>query len=198
MVSAGRDQAQAAARPRAWPTPSAAGATQAEVLFSEGDSALTRFANSEIHQNVAERDTQVSLRFVDGRRVGCAATNRLDDEALRRLADRAADHRATAAGAGGRRSAARTAAHRAGRGRQQRGDREGSPESRAAAARAVIAAADAVGVLAFGSFTTSVERVGVVNSAGVDVVEERTSPRSSRSPWAATARPATPRRWPST
>ncbi len=53
--------------------------------------------------------------------------------------------------------------------------RAASPESRALGAREVIAAADAAGVLAYGSFTTSVERVGVVNSKGVDVVEERTA-----------------------
>jgi hypothetical protein len=46
----------------------AEGATEAEVLVAVGDEALTRFANSEIHQNVAESDIRVSLRFarVDG------------------------------------------------------------------------------------------------------------------------------------
>ena len=88
MVSQLDVEAQAADR-RVLAYAEAAGATQAEVLFMEGDSALTRFANSEVHQNVAERDARVSLRFIDGRRVGCAATNRLDDEALRELADRA-------------------------------------------------------------------------------------------------------------
>ena len=43
------------------------GATEAEVLVMAGDSALTRFANSEIHQNVAERSLTVSLRHVVGR-----------------------------------------------------------------------------------------------------------------------------------
>ena len=37
------------------------------------DEALTRFANSEIHQNVAEANTVVNLRFVDGQRVGVAS-----------------------------------------------------------------------------------------------------------------------------
>ena len=32
----------------------AAGATEAEALILTGESALTRFANSQIHQNVAE------------------------------------------------------------------------------------------------------------------------------------------------
>ena len=47
-----------------------AGATQAEALVHEDGSALTRFANNELHQSVAETDTSVSLRFVDGQRIG--------------------------------------------------------------------------------------------------------------------------------
>jgi len=62
------------------------GATQAEALVIGGDSALTRFANSEIHQNVAETNANVSLRFVVGKRIGVASSGRVDDESLRRLA----------------------------------------------------------------------------------------------------------------
>jgi len=174
MVRGATTEAQAAAQ-KVLAYALAAGATQAEVLFSEGDSALTRFANSEIHQNVTERDAQVSLRFVDGRRVGCAATNRLDDEALRRLAERAAaiarlqpeQEEALELPEPGQVALVTGASSQA--------TRDASPESRAAGAREVIAAADAVGVLAYGSFTTSVERIGVINSKGVDVIEERTS-----------------------
>src|SRR4051794_28292805 len=43
------------------------GATEAEVLVTSDDSALTRFANSEIHQNVAESSRTVNLRFVAGK-----------------------------------------------------------------------------------------------------------------------------------
>jgi PmbA protein len=174
VVTEATIQAQAAAR-RVLAYAEAAGASQAEVLFSDGDSALTRFANSEIHQNVAERDAQVSLRFVDGRRVGCAATNRLDDEALRRLADRAGaiarlqpeQPEAVELPEPGRMAQVAGASSEA--------TRAATPESRAAGAREVIAAADAVGVLAYGSFTTSVQRIGVINSKGVDVIEERTA-----------------------
>ena len=52
--------------------------------------ALTRFANNEIHQNVAEDDTMVNLRFVDGLRVGVASANRHGDDDLARLAESAA------------------------------------------------------------------------------------------------------------
>ena len=56
------------------------GATEAEVLVMTEDAALTRFANSEIHQNVAETSVSVSLRFVRGRRIAVAGTGRTDDE----------------------------------------------------------------------------------------------------------------------
>ena len=67
----------------------AEGATQAEALVTADDSALTRFANSEIHQNVAETNAQLNLRFVVGRRVGVASTGRLDREGLRAVAEAA-------------------------------------------------------------------------------------------------------------
>ena len=62
----------------------AAGATEAEALVMAEDAALTRFANSQIHQNVAETNVVVNLRFVVGKRVGVASSGRTDDEGLRR------------------------------------------------------------------------------------------------------------------
>jgi len=65
------------------------GVTEAEALVMAEDSALTRFANSEIHQNVAESDVRVNLRFARGKRIGVASSGRTDAEALRRLAEMA-------------------------------------------------------------------------------------------------------------
>jgi predicted Zn-dependent protease len=65
------------------------GVTEAEALVTAEDSALTRFANSEIHQNVAETNVAINLRVVIGKRVGVASTSRTDPEGLRRLADQA-------------------------------------------------------------------------------------------------------------
>jgi PmbA protein len=59
-------------------------AEEVEVLFSGGKSALTRFANNTIHQNVAEENCVVSVRTVFGGRTARATTNKLDDESLRR------------------------------------------------------------------------------------------------------------------
>ncbi len=150
------------------------GATAAEVLLMADDSALTRFANSEIHQNVAERNVRLNLRYVVGRRVGVASSDRLTDEALRHLAERAgriarlSEEReedvalpepgplpeAPAAFADGTAGA--------------------TPELRADAARAVIAAADAASVTAYGSFATTTETLAVASSPGIRAIASRT------------------------
>jgi PmbA protein len=158
------------------------GATEAEVLVFAGDSALTRFANSEIHQNVAERSVSVSLRHVVGRRIAVVSTGKVDADGLRSLVHRAAsiarsceeledwaglpepiDGSGTVVGArgGGTAWAAGTAG--------------ATPEFRAEGVRAVIAAADAAGVTAYGAFSTDAEAVAVANSKGVRAAESRTS-----------------------
>src|SRR2546422_1127798 len=58
-------------------------ADEVEALFYGGDSALTRFANNTIHQNVAEENFGVSVRTVFGGRTARATTNKFDDESLR-------------------------------------------------------------------------------------------------------------------
>lgn len=57
-------------------------ADEVECLFYGGRSALTRFANNTIHQNVAEENYGVSVRTVFGGRTARATTNRFDDQSL--------------------------------------------------------------------------------------------------------------------
>ena len=150
------------------------GATEAEALVTAENAALTRFANSQIHQNVAETNISVNLRFVVGKRVGVASSGRTDEEGLKRLAMNAAAiarvveelddwaglpeptlvEEVTAAYAPATANA--------------------SPELRADGVRAVIAAADAAGVTAYGSFATGTETTAVANSRGIRAGETRT------------------------
>jgi PmbA protein len=60
-------------------------ADEVEVLFSGGKSALTRFANNIIHQNVAEENYLVSVRTAFGGQTARSTTNKLDDESLKRV-----------------------------------------------------------------------------------------------------------------
>lgn len=156
------------------------GATEAEVLVSAGDGALTRFANSEIHQNVAERSLTVSLRHVVGRRIAVVSTGKVDPDGLRTLVHRAAAIARSCeeledwaglpapAGDGDARIGGTGSAWAA-------GTAGATPEFRAEGVRAVIAAADGAGVTAFGSFSTEAEAIAVANSTGIRAAESRTS-----------------------
>jgi PmbA protein len=66
-------------------------ADQTEVAVTVRDSYLTRFANSMIHQNVAESDTEVRIRVVEGTRVGQVISNTLDPGALHQALEKAQD-----------------------------------------------------------------------------------------------------------
>ena len=60
-------------------------ADETEATLSSRHSALTRFAENVIHQNVEERDAGLTVQAILGKRIGQASTNRLDDEAIRRV-----------------------------------------------------------------------------------------------------------------
>jgi PmbA protein len=176
VVSDGRDPSSILAlAERALAAAQGAGATEAEALVSAEDARLTRFANSEIHQNVAETNAEINLRFVVGRRVGVASSNRVDDDGIRRLAETAgaiARNSAELEDWGGLPEptpiveipgafAAATA--------------DATPELRAEGVRAVIAAADAAGVVSYGSFSTAAEVIAVANSKGIRASQRRTT-----------------------
>jgi PmbA protein len=66
------------------------GADEVEVALQRADTALTRFAESRIHQNVARSDGTARVRVVvDGNRVGVVATNELHPDAVREAAAQA-------------------------------------------------------------------------------------------------------------
>src|SRR6266404_2912551 len=64
-------------------------AEETEVLAMEQDESLTRFANNCIHQNVTERNVQITVRCVIGTRIGIAVSNDIRHDSLRQLASRA-------------------------------------------------------------------------------------------------------------
>jgi predicted Zn-dependent protease len=151
------------------------GATEAEALVMREDSALTRFANSEIHQNVAETNVTINLRFVAGRRIGVASTGRTDDEGLRALAERAGAIARIVEELddwGGLPASSPVAELPAA---FSETTERSTPEARADAVRAVISAADEAGVTAYGSFAAGTETVAVANSKGARSAGTRTS-----------------------
>jgi predicted Zn-dependent protease len=60
-------------------------ADEVECLFYGGHSALTRFANNTIHQNMAEENYGISVRTVFGGRTARATGNKFDDESLKNV-----------------------------------------------------------------------------------------------------------------
>ncbi len=64
-------------------------ADETEVLFIDSDEHLTRFANNEIHQNVAETNIEVRVRVALGQRVGVSVANGLDHATLQATIDSA-------------------------------------------------------------------------------------------------------------
>lgn len=140
---------------------------EVEATYQATDSALTRFANSRIHQNVAEHDAALRLRVVRDGRTGVASTNRLDDDGVRSaaqrasaIAERAAPNPEAAGMARPQGSPSPTLGY-------EEATARADPGLRAAGARSVIAAADGAGLEASGAFTTEVATVAIGSSAGV-------------------------------
>jgi predicted Zn-dependent protease len=141
-------------------------ADQAEVLVYGGTSALTRFANNYIHQNVQESSVNVRVRAVLGKKTGVAATDAVTPQGLRAVAERAVslarlqqenEHFSTLPGpqpiaqAPGLNAA--TAAY--------------SAEQRAATVAAICGAAKTANLVAAGAFRSGESEFAVMNSLGV-------------------------------
>jgi predicted Zn-dependent protease len=112
---------------------------------------------------------------VIGKRVGVASSGRTDEEGLRRLAESAAAIARVVEELddwGGLPAPTEIGEVPAA---YSRATAEASPEFRAEAVRAVIAAADDAGVTAFGSFATARETTAVANSKGARVAGTRTT-----------------------
>jgi predicted Zn-dependent protease len=67
----------------------ASSADETEVLAIEQNESLTRFANNYIHQNVTERNVQITVRSVIGTKVGIAVSNDTRPDGIRDLSLRA-------------------------------------------------------------------------------------------------------------
>lgn len=154
------------------------GVTEVEAIIAAETHALTRFANNAIHQNVAERNTHISVRPVIDGRTARASTNRLDREAIRAVVEEAiaitrltepdpelpplagpADHPSV--------------------GRQFESTGRATPEERARAAAQAIQAVEAHGQTAAGIYSTGESRFALLNSRGVTASHRETMARFS-------------------
>ena len=156
----------------------ALGVSEIEAIVSEETQALTRFANNTIHQNVAERSSQLSVRPVIDGRTARATTNRLDREGIRdvvaeavaitRLNERDPDLPPLAEPAeidGGQRYFEATA--------------QATPEDRAQAVAEAIRAVSGEGQTVAGIYSTDATRYSLYNSRGASASYRETMARFS-------------------
>src|ERR1700737_525786 len=140
-------------------------AAQTEVVVTEWDSALTRFANNGIHQNVAERDVSVRVRVVKDGKTGVASINQMNEKAAADVLQRAiaiADLQSKGEVVpmpGPAKSQPVEAWSDATAG--------ATPEERADFVEAICAKARRAGLKAFGAFSTGGEQFAIANSLGV-------------------------------
>jgi PmbA protein len=141
-------------------------AEQTEVLIMSVDSGLTRFANSYIHQNVAERNVGLRVRAVVGKKIGVASSNDLSQEALERVAENALtiaklqpENPDFISLPGPAPIAAIEAFDEA--------TAAFSPQDRARAVGVICQLATENGLIASGAFTTGVYELAVANSLGI-------------------------------
>jgi len=149
------------------------GIPDAEAIVSATRSALTRFANNAIHQNVAERAVHLSVRVQTDGRTARATTNRLDEASIRQAVEEAAalarlqepdPDLLPMAEASPPPEVARWHADTAGV----------TPADRAQAAAEAIALVEAAGQTAAGIYSTSESVTAILNSRGVSAYHPET------------------------
>jgi predicted Zn-dependent protease len=140
---------------------------EAEATYLATDSALTRFAMSRIHQNVAEHDATLRLRLVRDGRTGVADTNRLDADGLRELVARASAIRDRAAVNPEQAPLARANGAADDHAGFVEATALADPALRADGAAAVIAAGEDGKLDVAGAFTTERTTIAVANTTGL-------------------------------
>jgi PmbA protein len=150
-------------------------ADQAEVVLISTDEQLTRFANSIIHQNTSQEEATLTVRLIKDKRIGIASSNRLDPEEVLKTVQAAANIAAlspqnpefvslpgphpihdTPAGAFVEATARCT------------------PEQRADSVAQLVGKLKGHPLKASGAFSTSLLKIGVLNSLGVEAYTELT------------------------
>jgi predicted Zn-dependent protease len=144
----------------------ASAADETEVLAIEGNESLTRFANNYIHQNVTERNVQITVRAVIGTKVGIAVSNDTRPDRIIDLAGRAYDaaklqpDNPEFKGLPRPQPITPVAAYDA-------AVAQCSPDQRALRVGSICKRALAAGCSAAGSMTTASMDIGVANSKGI-------------------------------
>lgn len=139
---------------------------QAEVIIWAQNSALTRFADSVIHQNVAEVNAMLSVRAITGQRLGVARGNQLSTEEVRSTARRALDLAKVAAADDTFVSLPGPEPYPAVLSYSD-ATAASTPETRMEGIRSITAATEQHGVRASGAYAVDISELAVGNSLGI-------------------------------
>lgn len=148
----------------------ASDADQLEVRISGQGLSLTRFANSAIHQNLTRENASLHVRAVLGKKIGTASTNNTDPESVQQ-AVRKAEKLAGLQEDNEDFESLPEPGHVGEICNYYPLTAEYSPKQRAEDVRAIVARADKEGFSAFGSHSTVVEELAVMNSLGVEAYD---------------------------
>ncbi len=141
-------------------------ADQTEILYIGEDSALTRFANNFIHQNVAERNAGVSIRVISEKRIGAVSTNRLDGKSLKKAVNKALEIAETQHENSHFRSLPSPAEYGRADTFVER-TAKFTPRERAGVVQQIISEAQKSSLIASGAFSTEITALVVANSLGL-------------------------------
>jgi PmbA protein len=154
------------------------GVSEIEAIVGSEYEALTRFANNAIHQNVAERTTQLSVRpAIDGR-TARASTNRLDGDAIGKVVEQAVAMARLMEPDADLLPLAGPAEY-AGVARHFEATAKATPEERARAVAAAIGEVERAGQTAAGIYSTGESELALFNSRGVSAWHTETMARFS-------------------
>ena len=149
----------------------AAEGDEADASVHVESSGFARYAASAVHQPTLIQDETVTLRVVRGGRVGCATTNRTDDEGLAAAAGRAAEAAESSPADPGFAGLQEPATVPAVEGYDE-ATAALSPEDQAEAAAAASAAARGLGL--YGYYTSGVTEIAVASTTGLAVSQAMT------------------------
>src|SRR3990172_9109241 len=136
-----------------------------EFLLLSWDSSLTRTANSQIHQNVAETEAGLAVEIIHNLRIGSASTNLLTEQSIRKAIDVALEstrHKAQLPGPL-KLETFSTGAHK---GRFFDKTAGFSPQERATIIKTIIDKAKASHLITSAKFQTGSGEIAVANSLG--------------------------------
>ncbi|MCE5200595.1 MAG: TldD/PmbA family protein [Armatimonadota bacterium] len=143
-------------------------AEQTEAGIVTGKSALTRFANSTIHQNMGFENAEIRVRAVFGKKMAAGTTNCIDEQGIRELVDKVTtmarmrdenpDFKSLPEATARVPEVQAWSPHTA----------EITPEARAAAVGEIISEADRIDGTAAGSYSVRSFERAVMNTLGVD------------------------------